>query len=82
MGKIDTPDGPLHSTVVDGCVVHGSAPLSEAGREAVGAVIRAARLQLPPLKPDQIEYLDRIRAAGEDFDGSYVVGGPKKKPTR
>lgn len=34
-------------------------------------------IKLPQPMPDQIEYLERIRAAGEDYDGSYVVGGPR-----
>lgn len=39
-------------------------------------------IKLPEPTPDQIEYLERIRAAGEDYDGSYVVGGPRKPSVR
>lgn len=35
-------------------------------------------IKLSPATPDQIEYLERIRAAGEDYDGSAVVGGSRK----
>lgn len=34
-------------------------------------------ITLPKPTQDQMYYLERIRAAGEDYDGSYVVGGPR-----
>lgn len=36
-------------------------------------------LPAPRITLAQAMVLDRIRAAGEDYDGSYVVGGPKRQ---
>lgn len=36
-------------------------------------------IRLPQPTQDQAEYLERIRASGEDYDGSQIVGGPKKE---
>lgn len=36
-------------------------------------------IRLPCPTPDQMAYLERIRAAGEDYDGSAIIGGPKRK---
>jgi hypothetical protein len=38
-------------------------------------------LKLPEPTKDQAEYLERIRAAGEDYDRSTIIGGPKKGKT-
>lgn len=46
--KIETADGPLYAETVDGAVVHGRAPLTDAGRKAIGEVIAAARLKIAP----------------------------------
>ena len=36
-------------------------------------------IELPKPTPDQMEYLERIRASGEDYDRDTIVGGPKEK---
>lgn len=35
-------------------------------------------ITLPPPTPDQLAYLNAIHRACTEYDGSYVVGGPKK----
>lgn len=37
-----------------------------------------ASIKLPQPTQDQMEYLERIRAAGEDYDGTEIIGGPKR----
>ena len=34
-------------------------------------------IKLPQPTPDQMEYLERIRASGEDYDASTVIGSPR-----
>lgn len=36
-------------------------------------------ITLPKPTPDQAAYLDMIHKACTEYDGSYVVGGPKKQ---
>lgn len=49
--RIETPDGPLYATDVDGVRVHGSKPMTPKGREAIAAIIEAARRHLEKIKP-------------------------------
>jgi len=39
--KIETPDGPLYATEIDGTIVHGQKPMTEEGAEAVRALFAA-----------------------------------------
>ena len=38
-----------------------------------------APFKLPPPTLDQVEYLEKIRRATEDYDGTAIIGGPKKE---
>lgn len=40
------PDMPTHATEVDGCVVHGHAPMSDASKDAMREVIAAVKTKL------------------------------------
>lgn len=42
LGKIETPDGPIYVTDVDGVNVHGGKPMTQEGREAISGIIEAA----------------------------------------
>jgi hypothetical protein len=44
--QVDTPDGPLHAEVIDGCLVHGDKPLDEAAKAALERLIAAVRRNL------------------------------------
>lgn len=48
--RIDTPDGPLYTTDVDGVMVHGGQPLTDEGKTAIRAVIAAAHRHLEKIK--------------------------------
>jgi hypothetical protein len=41
--KIMTADGPLYATAVDGVTVHSEKPISGDSREAISAIIEAAK---------------------------------------
>jgi len=53
--------------------------LDEAKTQIPGGRFQIGPINLPSATPDQIKYLERIRAAGEDYDGSTIIGGPKRK---
>lgn len=42
-GRIDTAEGPLYTTFVDGAAVHGQRPLTIEERDALVAIIDAAK---------------------------------------
>ena len=50
LARIETPDGPLYATDVDGHRVHGGKPMTPEGREAIRAVIEAAYAHLAKVK--------------------------------
>lgn len=51
LGRIDTADGPLYATEVDGVMVHGGKPMTPEGRDAIAAVIGAAKRYLSKMRP-------------------------------
>lgn len=53
-------------------------PLSDPVTRERSADAHLCDVILPPLKPDQVEYLNRIRKSQENIDMSAVVGGPRK----
>lgn len=44
--RTETPAGPLYATDVDGVRVHGGEPMTSEGREAIRAIIAAAKKYL------------------------------------
>lgn len=52
MTRIETPDGPLYTTDVDGVIVHGGAPMTPEGKKAISAILAAAYKHLAKIKPE------------------------------
>lgn len=63
------PPARRHATIVDGCLVHGDAPLSPEGREAVSTLISAVRAKhaeaQPPAQPVAVVATDVVHDAGK-----------------